>query len=99
MGDGLVEHINCSMLNLLHAFIEKKVDWEQHPQFLLYIYHTTKQSSTDFLPFEIIFGPNPPSLYTPELQTSATSDYAFSFASKTCRIKELVDANFVESAN
>jgi len=53
MGDGLVERMNRSLLNFLRAFIEKEVNWEQHLQFLLYNYRTTKHSSTGLCPFEM----------------------------------------------
>jgi len=56
--DGLVERMNRSLLSLLHTYIEQEADWEQHLQFLLYIYRTTKHSSTDLSLFEIVFGFN-----------------------------------------
>lgn len=63
MGDSLVEQVNWSLLILLWTFVEKQEDWEQNLQFLLYIYHTTKHSSTDLSPFEVSFGWNPQSLH------------------------------------
>ena len=102
MRDGLVERMNRSLLNLLRTFIEKEVDWEQHLQFLFYIYCTTKHSSTGFPPFEIIFGSNPPSLYMPELQTTATlnpSDYASRLQTKLVELRKLVLWNQLTDKN
>jgi len=99
MRDGLVERMNRSLLNLLRTFIEKE---ERHLQFLFYIYCTTKHSSTGFSPFEIIFGSNPPSLYMPELQTTATfnpSDYASRLLTKLVELRELVLSNQLTDKN
>ena len=35
MGDGLVERMNRSLLNLLRAFVQKSSDWENHLQLLM----------------------------------------------------------------
>jgi len=93
MGDGLVEHMNRSLLNLLHSFVEKEGNWEQHLQFLLYIYLTSKHSSTGLLPFEIILGSNPPSLHIPDFQSSAIldpGDYVFALQKRLIELRELV---------
>ena len=73
-GDGLVERMNRSLLNLLRTFVEKEGGWEQHLQLLLYIYRTTKHASTGLSPHEILFGHNPPSLHIPNLRTTAILD-------------------------
>ena len=102
MGDGLVECMNRLLLSLLRSFVEKEGDWEQHPQFLLYIYHTSKHSSTGLSPFEIIFESNPPSLHIPDFQTTAIldpGDYVSGIQQKLMESRELVDTNLIESAS
>ena len=102
MGDGLVERMNRSLLSLLRSFVEKEGDWEQHLQFLLYIYRTSKHSSTGLSPFEIIFGSNPPSLHIPDFRTTAIldpGDYVSGLQQKLMELRELVDASLVESAS
>ena len=97
-GDGLVERMNRSLLNLLLTFMEKEGDWEQHLQLLLYIYRTTKHASTGLSPHEILFGHNPPSLHIPNLRTTAILDpneYSYYLQRK---LWELVDANIIQSA-
>ena len=61
IGDGLDERKNRSLLNLLRTFSQQRGDWEQHPQLLLFVYCTTKHSSTGLSPYEVLFGSNPPS--------------------------------------
>ena len=100
MGDGLVERMNRSLLNLLRAFAQKSSDWEDHLQLLMYVYRTSKHTSTGMSPHEIIFGLNPPSIHIPELHTSAFLDpqeYSTSLRQKLLDIRELVDANITHS--
>ena len=52
MGDGLVEHMNQSLLALLCTYIEREVDWEQHLLFPMSFYHTTRHSFTGLSSFE-----------------------------------------------
>ena len=65
MGDGLVERMNCSLLNLLHALVKMESDWEEHVQLLLFVYRITKHSITKLSPYEILFGQNPAPLHFP----------------------------------
>ena len=60
MGDGLVERMNRTLLNLLRTYTEGHGDWEEHLQLLLFAYRTTKHSSTELSPHEVLFGYNPP---------------------------------------
>ena len=69
-GDGLVERMNWSLLNLLCTFEGD----EQNLQLLLYIYRTTKHVSTGLSPHEILFGHNPPSIHIPNFRATAILD-------------------------
>jgi len=70
VGDGLMERINWSLLSLLWTYVEKENLWEEHLQLLLFIYRTTKHSSTGFSPFEVLFGgSNPPLQQIPNIST------------------------------
>ena len=96
MGDGLVERMNRSLLNLLRAFAQKSSDWENHLQ-LLMLNRTSKHTSTGMSPYEIIFGRNPPSIHVPELYTTAILDPKTNLRQKLLEIRELVDASIVHS--
>ena len=101
MGDGLVERMNRSLLNLLRTFTLQG-DWERHLQLLLYIYRTTKHSSTGMSPYEVIFGCDPPPLHLPNLQSAAILDpgeYSSQLRNKLLEIRELVDANIIKSSD
>ena len=100
MGDGLVERMNRSLLNLLRTFTQQG-DWEQHLQLLLFVYRTTKHASTGLSPYEIIFGCDPPSPHYPTLRTTTILDpgaYSSQLRNKLLEIRELVDANIVMSS-
>ena len=74
MGDGLVERMNRSLLNLLRTQVGKDGDWEEHVQLLLFIYRTTKHSSTKLSPYEILSGQNPASPQLPILPITLIHD-------------------------
>jgi len=46
MGDGIAEWMNRSLLTLFRRFVNREEDWEKHLQLLLFIYRTTRYSST-----------------------------------------------------
>ena len=98
--DGLVERMNRSMLNLLRTFVQQEGNWEQHLQLLLYIYRTTKHTSTGLSPREILFGHNPPSIHIPNFRATAILDpneYCHQLQKKLLELRELFDANIVQS--
>ena len=102
MGDGLVERMNRSLLNLLRVFTQKSCDWEDHLHLLMFVYRTSKHTSTGLSPYEVILGCNPPSVHVPELHTTAILDpgeYSSALHQKLWDIKELVDANIVHSTD
>ena len=65
MGDGLVERMNRSLLNLLCALVKTESDWEEYVQLLLFVYRTTKHYTTKLSSYEILFGQNPTPLHFP----------------------------------
>ena len=76
MGDGLVECMNRSVLNLLQSYCDKEDSWEEHLQTLLFIYRTTKHATTGLSPYEILFGSDPPSLQIPVLPSAISLEPA-----------------------
>ena len=102
MGDGLVERMNRSLLSLLRSHAQRESDWEEHLQLLLYLYRTSKHASTGLTPYEILFGHNPPSLFTPPMPSTVLSEpceYSKNLHRKVIQVelRELVEANSVES--
>ena len=100
MGDGLVEHMNRSLLSLLRTYVERENFWEEHLQLLLFVYRTT-HSSTGFFPFEVLFGSNPPLLQIPNFCSPLLpepSDYCEELMNKLALLREMVDTNLVELA-
>ena len=51
-GDGMVERFNCSLLQLLRAYVDKENDWEKYLPLVLYAYRSAIHSSTGFSPFQ-----------------------------------------------
>ena len=101
MGDGLVERMNRTLLSLLCTNTQREGDWKEHLQLLLYIYRTTKHCITGLSPREVLLGYNPPSLCTPTQNVPEALDsakYTEIFQKKLFELRELVEANIIESA-
>ena len=98
MGDGLVERIKRSIMNLLCGLVAKEGDWEEHLQLLLCLYRTTKHTTTGLSPYEILIGSNPPPLNIPTCMISHL-DYCSCLQGNLLELRELVEANTVEMAN
>ena len=97
----LVERMNRTLLNLLRTYTQEEGDWEEHLQLLLFVYRTTKHSSTGLSPHEILFGYNPPSLITSDpglLNIRDPVEYSEKLQRKILELREWVDANIIESA-
>ena len=58
-GDGMVERLNRSLLQMLRAFVEKEDDWERYLPWVLYAYRTSVHTSTGATPFSLMFGRPP----------------------------------------
>ena len=102
MGDGLVERMNRSTLNLLRGLVQQEGDWEEQLQSLLYVYRTTKHATTGLSPYEILFGSNPPPLYLPNTENithQEPADYSHCLQRKLLELRELVEANTVEATD
>ena len=102
MGDGLVERMNRSFLTLMCSYVDMERDWEEHLQLLLFLYRTSKLAITGLSSYEVLFGSNPPSLNIPHLPSALIpepSEYSTCLKSKVLELRELVDANLVESAD
>ena len=102
MGDGLVERMNRSLLNLLRTYTDSRHDWEEHLQLLLFFYRTTRHSVTGLSPYEILFGSNPPSLHLPTIQTSVIPDpssYSIFLQWILLELHEMVEANVIEASD
>ena len=101
MGDGLVEQMNRTLLSLLRGYTQNDEDWEDHLQLLLYIYRTTRHRVTGLSPHEVLFGYNPPSLAIPSPNVPEALDpskYSDRLQKKLLELRELVEANIIESA-
>ena len=101
MGDGLVERMNRSILNMLRSLVDREGEWEEHLQPLLYIYRTTQHATTGLSPYEILFGSNPPPLDLPTAGNISHRDqhsYSSKLQGKLVELRELVQSNTVETA-
>ncbi len=54
-GDGMVERLNRSLLQLLRTYVNKEEDWERFLPLALYAYRTGVHASTRVSPFMLMF--------------------------------------------
>ncbi|KII60850.1 Transposon Ty3-G Gag-Pol polyprotein [Thelohanellus kitauei] len=53
--DGLVERFNRTLVNMISKSINSYEEWEDHLSAVVFAYNTTKHSSTQISPFELMF--------------------------------------------
>ena len=59
-GDGQVERMNRTLINMLKTLPEKyKSTWKDHVQKLVFAYNCTRNDATMFSPFQLLFGRSP----------------------------------------
>ena len=60
MGDGQVERLNRTIINMLKNLArEQKSRWYEHLNKLLFVHNCTRNDSTGFSPYYLLFGGNP----------------------------------------
>lgn len=98
-GDGMVERLNRSLLQLLRVFVDKDpADWERYLPLVLYAYRTAAHSSTGVSPFELMHGRQPKSINLDNQLAFDISSYKGHIQAKLAELRDLVDANLVEAS-
>jgi len=54
-GDGMVECLNHSLLQLLRVYIDTQEEWERYLPLVIFAYHTAVYASTGVSPFTFMF--------------------------------------------
>ena len=85
----------------VHTWRAREGDWEEDRQLLLCVYRITKHLTTGLSPYEVLFGVDPPSLSVLRLPGTAVSEaleYSGSLKPMILELREMLEANIVESA-
>ena len=98
-GDGMVERLNRSILQLLRAYVTKESDWEKYLPLVMYAYRTTVHSSTQVSPFQLMFGRHPQFTSFPSQEVSDLTSYQKELQAKLAKLRDMVEANLVQSAS
>ena len=93
--DGLVEQFNRSILQLLRAYVDKQIDWEQYLPLVLYAYRTSVHSSTGVAPFVLMFGRQ---LKCIDHSTAFDRLLSSPFVCTLAELQDLVESNLVHAA-
>ena len=98
-GDGMVEHFNRSLLQLLRSYVEHEADWEHYLPLTLFAYRTAIHTSTKVSPFFVMFGRQPQLNEYAGTQAYDTPAYQQQLQAKLVELQGFVEANLVESAH
>ncbi len=97
-GDGLVEHFNRSLLQLLRVYVNKQDNWERYLPLVLYAYRTSVHSSTGASPFVLMYGRQP----RMEVFSQATAFDSLSYPAhiryKLADLQDFVESNLAAAA-
>jgi len=83
--DGMEEHLNCSPLQMLHAYVETQSDWVIYLPLILFA------SSTGISPFELMFGRPPQRPPFPPDTTYDPTSHSHQLHSKLSQLYDLVE--------
>ena len=97
-GDGMVERLNRSILQMLRAYVETKEEWEQHLPLVLYAYRTAVHSSTGLSPFQLMYGRTPQLTAFSEPHAFDPTSYQTYLQTKLAEIRDFVETNLTEAA-
>ena len=101
-GDGLVEHFNRTLLQLLRCYTEQNdLDWEGNLPLVLYAYRTASNASTGFSPFVLMMGRDPVLPSLPSITNSSAQDptsYDSNLRVKMAELRDMVESHIVQES-
>ena len=98
-GDGLVERVNCSLLQMFRTYCNQSSDWEQWLPLLLYAYRSSTHTSTKCSPYLLMFGREPSLPVNTSELAHDTQSYSQQIQRKLAQMFELVELHLIESGS
>ena len=97
-GDGMVERMNRSLLQMLRCFVEKQHDWERYLALVMFAYRTAVHASTRVTPFSLMFGRAPTTSLLPPATAFEPGSYAAHLQAKLAELRHFVESSLAEAA-
>lgn len=98
-GDGLVERVNRSLLQMFRTYCNQSSDWEQWLPLLLYAYRSSTHTSTKCSPYLLMFGREPSLPVNTSQLAHDTQSYSQQIQRKLAQMFELVELHLIESGS
>ena len=98
-GDGMVERLNCTLLQMLRAYVSKSSEWELHLPLVLFAYRSAVHPSTGFSPFELMFGRNATQADLPQVTAFEPSSYQAALRNRLAEFRDLVETHYADAAH
>ena len=98
-GDGMVERMSRSLLQLLRSYVETQDEWERYLPLVLFAYRTAVHATTGVSPFVLMFGRSPQisDLSTPTAFDSAS--YQTQLQAKLAELQDFVECHTTQAAS
>ena len=102
-GDGMVERLNRTLLQLLRAYVQQQSDWECQLPLLLYAYRTARHTLTHLSPFLLLMGREPvlpimPSLAGDDGKGHDPHSYEQTLTVRLAELRDLVECHITQEA-
>ena len=98
-GDGMVERLNRSLLQMLRSYVEQEADWERYLPLVMFAYRTTVHSSTKVSPFMLMYGRQASFNNFSEKDAFDPNSYEAQLRHKMASLQDMVEANLVDVAS
>lgn len=97
-GDGMMERLNQTLLQMLRSYTSQQGDWEQHLPLVLFAYRSATHPSTGFSPFELMFGRPALCSNLPEISAFDPMSYKAELRSRLAEFRDLVVIHHAQAA-
>ena len=98
-GDGMVEHFNRTLIQLLRTYVESQEEWETYLPYVLYAYRTSQHTMTKASPYLLLYGRHPPAHQLQQHLAYDSLSYPAHIRHRLAELQDFVHANLSQAAS